>query len=54
MLFLCDPSSLWKDWMAGGEKEGRGRKGSRGKEGEREREEEGGGRMKGGIEVYIC
>jgi len=54
VLFLCDPSSLWKDWMAGGEKEGRGRKGSRGKEGEREREEEGGGRMTGGIEVYIC
>ena len=59
MLFWCDPSSLWKDWMVGGEKEAEGREGRGTKEGEKEdrgRKREGGGgegERDGGTEIYI-
>ena len=51
----CDSSSLWKDWMVGGEKEGRGRKeeGEGRERGKTTEEEEGGRGREGGTEVYF-
>ena len=47
MLFWCDPSSLWKDWMVGGERRRRGREGRERRDGEKKKTTGGEGREEG-------
>ena len=47
MLFWCDPGSLWKDWMVGGERRRRGREGRERRDGEKKKMTDGDGREEG-------